>query len=47
MMTLIVAAGRPKPKVAGAITDQERATLFRTLAAYSGTYSFDGKTVEH
>jgi hypothetical protein len=25
------------------ITDQQRADLFRTMTAYSGTYDFDGK----
>ena len=29
------------------MTDQDRIGLFRTTTAYSGTYKFDGKTVEH
>ena len=29
------------------MTDQQRADLFRSMAAYGGTYKFDGKTVEH
>jgi hypothetical protein len=29
------------------MTDQQRADLHRTMSAYCGTYSFDGKKVEH
>jgi hypothetical protein len=47
MMVLIVKDERPKPRSLETMTDQERADLFRTMAAYSGTYDFDGKVVTH
>ena len=47
MIVLIVRGERPKPESLEKMTDQQRADLFRTVTAYSGTYSFDGKTVEH
>jgi len=46
-MVLIVKDERPKPRSLETMTDQERADLFRTMAAYSGTYDFDGKVVTH
>ncbi len=47
MMVLMVKDERPNPKNLATMTDQERADLFRTMIAYSGTYEFDGKTVTH
>lgn len=47
MMTLIVTDNRPKPANLVAITDQQRADLFRTMVAYAGTYTFDGNVVTH
>jgi hypothetical protein len=47
MMVLLVKDGRPMPNDLATITDQERANLFKTMIAYSGTYDFDGKTVTH
>jgi len=47
MMGLIVYSERPKLESVDKITDQQRADLFRTMAAYGGTYKFDGNTVEH
>jgi hypothetical protein len=47
MMTLFVKDERPKPNDLATMTDQERADLFKTMTAYSGTYDFDGKTVTH
>lgn len=47
MMVLIVKDERPKPTDITKITDQERVGLFKTMMAYGGTYSFDGKTVTH
>jgi hypothetical protein len=47
MMGLMLADQRPKPESVDKITDQQRADLFRTMLAYSGTYKFDGKRVEH
>jgi hypothetical protein len=46
MMVLITNAERPKPTFAN-ITDADRVRLFDTMAAYSGTYTFDGKVVKH
>ena len=46
VLVLMVRADRPKPSFSG-ITDAERARLFDTMAAYGGTYTFDGKTVTH
>ena len=36
---------RPAPKIAP--SDEQAAKLFRTMAAYGGTYEFDGRTVKH
>ncbi len=47
MMVLIVKDERPKAADLAAMTDQERAELFRTMVAYGGTYTFDGKVVTH
>jgi hypothetical protein len=46
MMVLIVRGDRPKPTHED-MTDQQRADLFRSMAAYAGRYTFDGKTVVH
>jgi hypothetical protein len=35
---------RPKPKDLAKMTDEERAGLFKTMLALSGTYDFDGET---
>jgi hypothetical protein len=47
MFALLVRGKRPKPESLEKMTDQQRADLFRTVTAYSGPYTFDGKTVEH
>jgi Lipocalin-like domain len=47
MSVIIVRDERPKPADIAKLTDQERAELFKTLIAYAGTYTFDGKTVTH
>ncbi len=47
VMVLIVGDQRPKPVDLEKMTDQERADLFRTMVAYAGTYTFNGKTVTH
>jgi len=47
MMALFVKDERPKPSDFAKMTDQERASLFKTMTAYGGTYDFDGKTVTH
>jgi hypothetical protein len=46
-LVLITSEGRPKPQSVEAMTDQQRADLHRMMAAYGGTYSFDGEKVEH
>src|SRR5262245_54029830 len=47
MFVLLVRGKRPKPESLEKMTDPERVELFRTVTAYSGRYTFDGKTVEH
>ena len=47
MMVLIAMSNRPKPESLQKMTDPERADLLRSMVAYTGTYKFDGNTVEH
>lgn len=47
MMTIVVGEGRSKPADPTKVTDQERANLFKTMFAYAGTFTFDGKTITH
>ena len=47
MLVVLTRSPRPKPENLDKMTDQDRLGLFRTMTAYSGTYKFDGKTVEH
>ena len=47
MFVVLVRGDRPKADSMAKMTDQQRADLFRSMTAYSGTYKFDGKTVEH
>jgi hypothetical protein len=47
MMTIITFGNRPKPESVDKMTDQQRAELFRTMAAYGGTYTFHGDHIEH
>jgi len=47
MMVLLVGDNRPTPKDLETMTDQERADLFRTMLALSGTYDLDGATVTY
>ncbi|MBR0755329.1 lipocalin-like domain-containing protein [Bradyrhizobium jicamae] len=46
MMVLIVRSDRPRLTFA-TMNDTQRTALFDSMAAYSGTYDFDGKTVIH
>jgi hypothetical protein len=46
MMVIIVRGDRTKPTDVN-LTDQQRADLHRSMTAYAGTYTFDGKTVTH
>ena len=47
MLVVLIRSPRPHPENLEKMTDQDRIELFRTTTAYSGTYRFDGKTVEH
>jgi hypothetical protein len=47
MMTIVVGEGRSAPSDPARVTDQERANLYKTMFAYAGTFSFDGKTITH
>ena len=47
MLVLITADGRAKPESLAKMTDVQRADLFRTMAAYGGTYKFDGNKIAH
>ena len=47
LAVVIVRSDRPKPQDMGKITDAERSQLFSSMLAYAGTYTFDGKTIEH
>lgn len=47
MMTVITYNGRPKPESIEKTTDEQRIALYKTMQAYGGTYTFDGKTVVH
>jgi hypothetical protein len=47
MMVLIAMSNRLKPESIEKMTDQQRTDLFRSMVAYTGTYKFDGKNVEH
>ena len=47
MLVVLIRSPRPHPENLEKMTDQDRIELFRTTTAYSGTYTFDGKIVEH
>jgi hypothetical protein len=47
MSAIEVAEQRPRPADLSRLTDTDRAALFRTMLAYGGTFSFDGKVVTH
>jgi Lipocalin-like domain len=47
MIVLLTMSSRPKPDSIEKMTDQQRADLLRSMVAYTGTYKFDGKSVEH
>jgi hypothetical protein len=47
MMVLMTRSDRPKPDSIDKITDEQRGRLFSSMLAYSGSYKFDGKTIEH
>ena len=45
MMMLVVKEQRTAPPEPEKMTDEERADLFKTMIAYGGTYTFDGKAL--
>jgi hypothetical protein len=47
MFVVIIRGQRPKADSMAKMTDQQRADLFRSMTAYTGTYKFDGKDVVH
>jgi hypothetical protein len=47
MNVIEVAEQRPRPADLAKLADSDRAILFKTLLAYAGTFSFDGKVVTH
>jgi hypothetical protein len=47
MMVIGVSEERSAPADPTNVTDQERVELYRTMFAYGGTFTFDGKTVIH
>ena len=47
MMALLTRSDRPKPDSTDKMTDEQRSRLFSSMLAYSGTYKFDGETIEH
>lgn len=47
MMALLLRGERPRPESMAAITEAERAELHRTMLAYGGTFTFDGRRVTH
>jgi hypothetical protein len=47
MSAIEVAEQRLKPTDLAKLGDADRAALFKTMLAYAGTFSFDGKVVTH
>jgi hypothetical protein len=47
MLVLLIGGHRPKAESLEKMTDQQRADLFRSMQAYGGTYTFDGKSIQH
>jgi hypothetical protein len=45
MLAVVTNSGRPKPESIQKTTDEQRIALYKTMQAYGGTYTFDGKTV--
>jgi hypothetical protein len=46
-IVLIVSDVRPKPESVAKMTDRQRADLHRTMNSYAGTFTFDGRTIQH
>ncbi len=47
MSAILVKAERLKPTDLSKMKDEERVELFKTVVAYGGTFTSDGKTVTH
>lgn len=47
MIVIVVKEERPSPADPANVTDQDRAGLFKSMLAYGGKYSFDGKDITH
>jgi hypothetical protein len=47
MMVLITQRERPRAASIDKISSADRERLFSSMLAYTGTYTFDGKTIEH
>jgi hypothetical protein len=47
MLAILAKDGRPKPPDLAKMKDEERVELFKTVIAYGGTFTVDGKTVTH
>ncbi|MFC5552585.1 lipocalin-like domain-containing protein [Methylobacterium iners] len=47
VMVVIAHEGRKKPVSNDKMTDEDRIGLHKSLVAYAGTFSFDGKNVTH
>jgi Lipocalin-like domain len=47
LSVLIASSERQKPQNVQTMSDADRSQLYSTMMAYTGTYKFDGKTIEH
>jgi Lipocalin-like domain len=47
LSVLIASGDRPRPGNVQSMSDAERSKLYATMMAYTGTYKFDGQTIEH
>ena len=47
MMTIVVQGDRKNAQSIDKLTDQDRSELFKSMAAYGGTYKFYGDRIEH
>lgn len=47
MLCIMTSENRPNIPDVTKMTDKDRVELYKTIIAYGGTYTFDGKTVKH
>jgi hypothetical protein len=47
MMAIITNDGRPKAESVEKMTDQQRLSLFRSVIAYGGTFTYRGDSITH